>query len=144
MENERVEAGHRQAGKLTAQRRLEDLYAIRLDGAEFPDIREYVREKEAEAGSAWHLKEGETPLSDSQIRRYLARADQLVCGTLEHSRKKIRNRRLRQRRRLYAKAMAAGDLRCALSVLDSESRLLGFGVPEYTEVADTGDEPEET
>ena len=43
------------ATKLQAEARTTEILRIRLDGAEWVDCREYVREKEAEEGSCWHL-----------------------------------------------------------------------------------------
>ncbi len=104
--------------------RVEEVLRIRLDGAEFWDVREYAREKEKEEGSAWELPEGEKPLSDGQLWRYIAKADELVKASCLSSRKKLLRRHLAQRRNLYAKSVSAGDTRAALAVLDSEARLL--------------------
>jgi hypothetical protein len=61
----------KKATKDCTRSRIDELLRIKLDGAEFWDCREYVREKEQEPESVWKLAEDETPLSDSQIRRYL-------------------------------------------------------------------------
>jgi hypothetical protein len=47
--------------KTTVQLRAEEILRIRLDGAEMWDVREYVREKEKEPGSAWELPPGGKP-----------------------------------------------------------------------------------
>jgi hypothetical protein len=112
------------ASNAQSQRRVDDILRIRLDGAEFHDVREFVREKEAEAGSAWFLPDGESPLSDSQIRRYQQKADEVMLASCEQSRKKLRKRHLAQRRNLYARALTTGDIRTALACLDSEAKLL--------------------
>jgi hypothetical protein len=44
------------------------------------NIREHVREREQEKGSAWELPEDGKPLSDSQLWRYIARADRLSAA----------------------------------------------------------------
>jgi hypothetical protein len=117
------------ADKALAARRVDEVLRIRLDGAEFWDVREYVREKQAEPGSAWHLEEGATPLSDSQLRRYQQRADALLERSHERSRKKLLRRHLAKRRNLYAKATLAGDVRAALACLRDEAELLGLYAP---------------
>jgi hypothetical protein len=106
--------------------RVGEILRIRLDGAEFWDVREYVREKEQEDGSVWQLAEGQTPLSDSQLWRYIAKADKEVAASCRASRKKLLRRHLAQRRNLYAKAVSQGDIRTALACLDSETKLLGL------------------
>jgi hypothetical protein len=105
------------------QARVNDALRIRLDGAEFWDLREFVRE---EAGSAWHLEPGENPLSDSQIRRYQQWADAAIDASGERSRKKLLRRHAAKRRNLYAKAVLAGDHRTALACLSDEAKLLGL------------------
>jgi hypothetical protein len=112
------------ATKAQAKSRVEEILRIRLDGAEIWDVREYVREKEREEGSPWHLAEGQKPLSDSQLWRYMAAADKLIAESCRASRKKLLRRHLAQRRNLYAKAVSQGDVRAALAVLRDEAELL--------------------
>ena len=104
--------------------RTEEILRIRLDGAEIWDVREYVREKEREKGSLWELAEGEKPMSDSQLWRYIAKSDGLIALSCRASRKKLLRRHLAQRRNILAKALSQGDLRAALAAADSEARLL--------------------
>jgi hypothetical protein len=111
------------ATKAIVARRVEELLRIVLDGAEMWDVREYVREKEQEEGSAWELPPGGKPLSDSQLWRYLARVNQLIAESCRASRKKLLRRHLAQRRNLYAKAVSQGDLRTALAVARDEAEL---------------------
>jgi hypothetical protein len=130
------------ATKAIVLRRVEEVLRIRLDGAEFWDVREYAREKEAEEGSAWHLSEGAKPLSDGQLWRYIAAADKLIAESCRASRKKLLRRHLAQRRNLYAKSVLAGDYRSALAVLRDEAELEGLYPPK--KIAPTtpkGDEP---
>jgi hypothetical protein len=124
------------ADKAQVARRIDDVLRIRLDGAEFWDVREFVREKEKEAGSAWFLAEGEGPLSDGQIRRYQQRADRLMLASHERSRKKLFRRHLAQRRNLYARAATTGDLRVALACLESEAKLAGLALPDKVALTD--------
>ena len=118
------------ADKALVRQRVDDLYRIVLEGALWPvDTCEYVREKQAEAGSLWFLAEGETPLSESQIRRYQQKADKLIEQAGTHSRKRLFRRHLAQRRHLFAKANLAGDIGTALRCLRDEAELLGLYAP---------------
>src|SRR5215471_21821008 len=116
--------------KAQVEARVDEILRIRLDGAEIWDIREYVREKEQEDGSPWQLVEGQKPLSDSQLWRYMARADEEIARSCRASRKKLVRRHLAQRRNIFGKAMSAGDYRAALAALESEAKLQAlFDVP---------------
>jgi hypothetical protein len=121
----------KRAPKELVDARVQDLLRIILDGAEEGwDLCEFVREREAEEGSPWHLAEGEKPLSYSQIRRYAARAERLIAESCRASRKRLLRRHLARRRNLYAKACLQGDVRAALACLDSEADLLGLFAPK--------------
>jgi hypothetical protein len=112
--------------KAQVEARVDEILRIRLDGAEIWDVREYVREKEVEDGSPWKLAEGQKPLSDSQLWRYIARADKAIAESCRASRKKLLRRHLAQRRNLFGKALSAGDYRAALAAVESEARLQGL------------------
>src|SRR5262245_731680 len=114
------------ADKALVARRVDEVLRIRLDGAQFWDVREFVREKEKQEGSAWFVGEGGKPLSDSQIRRYQTQADKLLEQAHERSRRKLFRRHLAQRRHLYARAVTSGDLRTALACTQDEAKLLGL------------------
>ncbi|HEX5269363.1 MAG TPA: hypothetical protein VFW33_02695 [Gemmataceae bacterium] len=114
------------ANKALVEARVTELLRIRLDGAEFWDIREYVREKEQEDGSLWRLAEGQKPLSDSQLWRYLARVDQAIAANGRASRRKLVRRHVAERRNLYAKAVEQGDIRAALACKRDEAELLSL------------------
>ena len=131
-----TKAAKPKATKATVGRRVEEVLRIRLDGAEFWDVREYAREKEAEEGSAWHLGERDKPLSDGQLWRYIARADRMIAESCRAHRKKLLRRHLAQRRNLYAKAVSQGDIRAALACLDSEAKLTGLFEDEVTRAID--------
>ncbi len=120
-----MKARAKQPDKALMRRRVEEIVRIRLDGAEWWDCCEYVHEKEREDGSAWHLADGAKPLSNASLRRYLAKADQLIAESCRASRKKLLRRHLAQRRHLYAKAVSQGDVRAALAA--------AAGVPERVE-----------
>jgi hypothetical protein len=119
--------------KAQVEARVTEILRIRLDGAEIWDIREYVREMEQKEGSPWQLAEGQKPLSDSQLWRYIARADREVAASCRASRKKLVRRHLAQRRNIFGKAMSAGDYRAALAAAESEAKLQGlFDIPART------------
>ena len=120
------------------QARVNDALRIRLDGAEFWDLREFVREKEKDDGSAWHLGPGQNPLSDGQIRRYQQWADEVIEESGERSRRKLLRRHAAKRRNLYAKAVLTGDYRTALACLSDEAKLLGLYPAERAKYEHTG------
>ena len=62
----------------TIRQRVEELLAIRLDGAQFWDVRQYVSEKQAAAEPPWTIPEGGRPLCDRTLWRYLARVDRTL------------------------------------------------------------------
>jgi hypothetical protein len=102
--------------KAEVMQRVEEILAIRLSGAEFWDVREYAREK------AWGV-------SDGQLYRYIAQADELIAQSLEKDRNKLLNRALAQRRALLARTMQVSDYRTALSILKDEADLCGLYPP---------------
>lgn len=108
------------ATEAQTEKRIEELLAIRLDGAELWDVREYVREKVAAHDPVW----GKNPLSDSQLYRYLQRVDSHISESCKEARSKLLRRHLAQRRRLYARAVNVGDVRAALAALRDEAELL--------------------
>jgi hypothetical protein len=114
------------ATRAQVQARVEEVLAIRLDGAEFWNVREYAREQEQTPGSAWELKDGAKPLSDGQLWRYIGMADKLIAESCRSSRKKLLRRHLAKRRNLFAKALSAGDYRAALAAAESEAKLQGL------------------
>lgn len=111
------------ATKAQAMLRVTEVLRIRLSGAKLWDVTEYVSEAEQTEGSPWQLAEGETPLTERQIARYVEKADALIAESTRQSRKRSLARHLAQRADLYAKAVNAGDIRTALAVLDSEAKL---------------------
>ena len=94
-------------------KRVEEILQIRLSGAEFVDIRQHASE------NGWKL-------SDRQLRRYIARTDDLLAETLEKNRDKIFNRHIAQRRALYARAASISDYGTCLRILKDEAELLGL------------------
>jgi hypothetical protein len=98
------------ATNATVIQRVEEVLKIRLLGAEFHDIREYAVEKQ------WNV-------SDTQLRRYIEKSDELLLDYIEKRRDRLMARHLAQRRALYARAMETGDLRTALAVVKDEAEL---------------------
>jgi hypothetical protein len=134
-------ADRQRATKALVAHRVEEVLRIRLDGAEFWDVREYAREKEKEEGSPWFLGEGGKPLSDGQLWRYVGRADRLIAESCRASRKKLMRRHLAQRRSLYCKAVLSGDYRTALSALRDEAEMMGLYPPAKRELTGKGGGP---
>jgi hypothetical protein len=114
------------ANKATVRARVDDVLRIRLDGAEFWDVRQYVAEKERAAEAPWAVPAGGKPLSQRQLWRYVAQADRLMAESSETGRKKRLRVHLARRKGLYARAVAAGDVRAALAVLQDLARLQGL------------------
>ncbi len=118
------------ASKATVLLRLLEIVRIRLDGAKLWDVCEYVREEEGKDGSPWKRADGDKPLSDSQIARYVKRADDTIAESTRERRRQSLVKNLARRDHMYARAMNAGDVRTALAVADSEAKLRGlFDVP---------------
>jgi len=118
----------------TIRQRVEELLAIRLDGAQFVDVRQYVAEKEAAGEPPWSIPEGGKPVSERTLWRYLARTDQLIAESCREGGKKLLRRHVAQRKNLFAKAVSQGDVRAALSVLKDEAELRGLYPAKGVEV----------
>jgi hypothetical protein len=101
--------------KAEVLKRVEEVFKLRLGGAEFADIREYAAAPE----QAWGV-------SDTQLWRYVAAADRLVKERFDARAEHLLARHLLQRRLLYAHALGAGDFSTALRILDSEAKLEGL------------------
>jgi hypothetical protein len=110
---------------LEAAKRVEKVFELRLGGAEFADIRQFAAAPE----QAWDV-------SDRQLWRYIATADELVRKRFDARANYLLNRHLLQRRTLYAHALGAGDFGTALRILDSEAKLEAlFESDELAELA---------
>ena len=103
--------------KETVRQRVDEVLTIRLQGAEFADIRQYAAEK------GWNV-------SDRQLRRYVDWSDSRLAKTLEKDRAKLLNRHVAQRRALFARCMAVSDYSNARGVLADEAKLLGLYAAE--------------
>jgi hypothetical protein len=109
--------------KAEVLKRVEEVFKLRLGGAEFADIREYAAAPE----QAWNV-------SNTQLWRYIAAADKLVKERFDAKAEHLLARHLLQRRTLYAHAMGAGDFRTALAILRDEAELENLYPAKKTEV----------
>jgi hypothetical protein len=116
------------------RQRLDEVYAIRVDGATIHDVRRYVAEKEAAGEQPWTIPDGGRPVSERTLWRYIQQTDRMMDEVSRESRKRMRRRHLAQRRNLYAKALAQGDIKAALSVLRDEAELLNLYPARKTQV----------
>ena len=73
-------------------------------------------------------------VSDRQLQRYTAEADELLAQSLEDNRDRLMAYHFAARRALYARAMAAGDLSTASRILKDEAELLNLYATKRTEV----------
>jgi hypothetical protein len=105
--------------KAEVRRRVNEVFKLRLGGAEFLDIREYADAPERRWG-----------VSDTQLRRYIAAADALCRKYFDARADHLLARHLLQRRQLHAHCMGAGDYRTALAVLKDEAELEGLYPPQ--------------
>jgi hypothetical protein len=111
--------------------RVEELLRIRLDGAEFWDVKEYIAEKVAAKDPVW----GEHEIGQAMIYRYLQRVDDLIAASCKTARRKLLRTHLAKRRNLYAKAVAAADYATAKAILKDEAELLNLYPPKRTEMS---------
>jgi hypothetical protein len=117
--------------KAEVRQRVEEVFKLRLGGANFPDILQYASAPE----QAWGV-------SERQIWNYIKAADQLLLERFDAKAPHLLNRHLLQRNQVYAHAMGAGDFRTALAILQDEAKLEGLYPP--TKIAPTnpeGDKP---
>jgi hypothetical protein len=105
--------------------RVEQVLRLLLDGAQFHDVCQFATE------NGWVLKE-------RQVRRYMAKANDLLVLRQKDGRRKALARHSARREALYARALKAGDYRTALAVLDSLAKLQGlYPAPRETAKPDT-------
>ena len=117
--------------KAAVIRRVEEVYRLRLSGAALPDIRDYAQKQEP----PWAV-------SDAQLNRYIDKADALMRERFDAKTPHLLARHLLQRNQLFAHAVAAGDFRTALSVLQDEAELEGLYPAKKVAPTDpTGEKP---
>lgn len=89
--------------------RVEQILRIRLDGAQFHEIREYAEAQK------WGV-------SDSMLRKYITKADELL---VERRDTRVRRRKalhLARRESMYARSVQAADYRTALACLQDMAK----------------------
>ena len=123
------------ATKAVVTRRIEEVFASCWTADPLGHMRICAR-KRGRTGRRREVPQGGKPLSDSQIRRYVAKANDLIAASGRAHRKKLFRRHLAQRRNLYAKAVSQGDIRAALACLDSEAKLCGLFEDEIMRMID--------
>jgi len=109
-------------------KRIEEVLQRRLEGVDFPELQQYAREQE------WNI-------SDRQLWRYVAQADELMAKTLDADREKLFRRHIHQRRSLYARAVKDGDHRTALAIIRDEAQLFGLYPPSTHQLTGEGGGP---
>jgi hypothetical protein len=107
--------------KKTVRKRVEEIFSLRLLGALPTDIRRHAEMKK------WNV-------SDRQLQRFTAEADELLAQSLEDNRDRLMAYHFAARRALYARAMAAGDLSTAGRILKDEAELLNLYPTKRAEV----------
>jgi hypothetical protein len=141
MKGKKKRTGVSRAEALRVRQRTDELVMIRLDGAQWWDVVQYVAEKAREPGSCWEVKPGGKSLSERQLRNYVARADRIILASVKEKRTRAIRRHLARRENLYAKAVNAGDIRTALAVLQDEAKLRGLYPPTTTQLTGKGGAP---
>jgi hypothetical protein len=108
--------------KRVVRQRVEEIFILRLGGAEFHDICEFARRSTDDDGKPckpWGV-------SEAQLRRYIAAADKLCKARFDAKADHLLARHLLQRRRLFAQAIEVGDYKTALAILQDEAKLEGL------------------
>ncbi len=129
----------KKAEAIIVQLRVLELVRLRLRGAQFWDVREYIAEKEVEEGSPWKLPPRAKPMSERQIRNYVRRADTIVQRSGRIKGSVAISQHFARREHLYAEAVLTGDLRTALACLQDSARLKGLYPAEKKEVEHKGE-----
>jgi hypothetical protein len=112
----------------TIRKRVEEIASLKLLGALWADIRQHAEQQD------WKV-------SDRQLHRYLAAAEEVIAANVEKNRDKLMAHHFAARRALYARAMAVSDYRTALGVLRDEAELLAMYPPRRTQLSGQGGGP---
>ena len=117
--------------KSEMEKRLADVFRLRLEGAGILNLLEYIREKELEPGSCWFLEPGEKPLSLRSIEHYIEQTNKQVREAFSKDRERILIEHRSRREWLYLKSVSVGDgenpdYRAALAILQDQARSRGF------------------
>jgi hypothetical protein len=111
--------------KATVRQRVDEVLNLRLLGAELYDLQQHASQQ------GWGV-------SDRQLQRYVAAADDLLSLTLEKDREKLLNRHIAQRRALFARAASVSDHGTCARLLKDEADLLGLYPPKGINIGGQG------
>ena len=116
--------------KSEMEKRLADVFRLRLEGAGILNLLEYIREKELEPGSCWFLEPGEKPLSLRSIEHYIEQTNKQVREAFSKDRERILIEHRSRREWLYLKSVSVGDgenpdYRAALAILQDLAKIEG-------------------
>lgn len=98
--------------------RVERVLRLRLEGMHFHEIRDYA-DKPDKPDTPWNV-------SDSQLKRYIQKADDLLSERQERGRRRLLGLHKARRESLYAMSLKVGDFRTALAVLQDSAKLSGL------------------
>ena len=107
----------RRADKATVRRRVTEVVELILLGKSFRQILAYGHEQ------GWHVRK-------SQMKKYAKAAHRELEQASAEERRHMRAFHIARREMLYKRALEQGDIRTALSCLDSHAKLLGLFDPE--------------
>lgn len=99
--------------KAVVQQRIDEVQHLRNAGASPQDVVDHAK------AQGWGV-------SERQLRAYTKRADEQAEVLMMRRLDRITGRHIAQRRKIYATALKAGDLRAALAALRDEAELLGL------------------
>ncbi|HYH64644.1 MAG TPA: hypothetical protein VD866_08120 [Urbifossiella sp.] len=105
--------------------RVEMVLRVRLDGAQFHDVRGFANDTDADGkadaargGPAWNV-------TDDDVWQLIDRADALTVSRAEQNRARAYAMAVARREALYARALSAGDYSAALACLRDIAQLQG-------------------
>jgi hypothetical protein len=108
--------------KATVRKRVEEIMQLRLMGAMPTDIRRHAEDQ------GWAV-------SERQLQRYTAEADELLARAVEGNRDRLMAHHFAARRALFARAISVRDYATAARVLKDEAELLGLYPPKKSELS---------
>lgn len=98
------------------EKRIHEVFILRLDGAGINEIREHSREQ------GWNLE-------DAQLYKYMAEVNPMIKEELAKRNYQAFDMHLLRRERMYYKAMQRGDIKTAITVADSQAKIYGLFSP---------------
>lgn len=112
--------------QITKERRIDEVVKLRIQACRLWNLRDYVRQNEENPESPWFLPDGEAPLSDGMLSRYIKDADEVILASVDRDRPRRIKTHLARREELYARAIVAGEVRVAHQVLAETAQLEGL------------------